>query len=96
VADTGLNVGSPAEVVEQVLAQREFFGAVQRQLFAVDMAGIPERVVHEQLDLIGSEVLPVLRQELDADDAGGVPGRRRPGGARVGLFRLGTGRGTDD
>jgi hypothetical protein len=69
VANTGLNVGSPAEIVEQVLAQREYFGDFQRQLFAVDMAGIPERVVHEQLDLIGSEVLPVLRKELDAASA---------------------------
>jgi putative FMN-dependent luciferase-like monooxygenase len=67
VASTGLSVGSPAEVVEQVLAQRDFFGDFQRQLFAVDMAGIPERVVHEQLDLIGAEVLPVLRKELAAD-----------------------------
>jgi hypothetical protein len=64
VAETGLNVGSPDEVVEQVLAQREYFGDIQRQLFAVDFAGLPESVVHEQLDLIGSEVLPVLRREL--------------------------------
>jgi putative FMN-dependent luciferase-like monooxygenase len=66
VATTGLNVGSPAEVVEQVLAQREHFGDYQRQLFAVDFAGLPEATVHEQLDLIGAEVLPVLRRELEA------------------------------
>ena len=70
VANTGLNVGSPAEIVEQVLAQREFFGDYQRQLFVVDMAGIPERVVHEQLDLIGSDVLPVLRKELSTETTG--------------------------
>jgi putative FMN-dependent luciferase-like monooxygenase len=64
VAQTGLNVGSPAEIVEQVLAQREHFGDLQRQLFAVDLAGLPEHTVHEQLDLIGSEVLPALRKEL--------------------------------
>ena len=66
VRTTGLNVGSPAEVVEQVLAQREHFGDYQRQLFAVDFAGLPEATVHEQIDLIGAEVLPVLRQELSA------------------------------
>jgi putative FMN-dependent luciferase-like monooxygenase len=65
VAETGLNVGSPAEVVEQILAQRQYFGAYQRQLFGVDMAGVPEATVHEQLDLIGAEVLPVLRREVD-------------------------------
>src|SRR3954447_13087602 len=69
VATTGLNVGSPAEVVEQVLAQRAFFGDYQRQLFAVDFAGLPEAEVHEQLDLIGAEVLPVLRRELGAAPA---------------------------
>jgi ABC-type uncharacterized transport system ATPase subunit len=60
------NVGSPAEIVEQVLAQRELFGEYQRQLFAVELGGLPERTVHEQLDFIGSDVLPVLRRELAA------------------------------
>jgi putative FMN-dependent luciferase-like monooxygenase len=69
VATTGLNVGSPAEIVEQVLAQREYFGDYQRHLFAVDMAGISEQTVYEQLDLIGAEVLPALRRELDAKAA---------------------------
>jgi putative FMN-dependent luciferase-like monooxygenase len=64
VAGTGLNVGSPAEIVEQVVAQRDLFGDYQRQLFSIDMAGIPESTVHEQLDLIGSEILPALRREL--------------------------------
>jgi putative FMN-dependent luciferase-like monooxygenase len=64
VATTGLNVGSPAEIVEQVLAQRELFGDYQRQLFGIDMAGISEETVHEQLELIGAEVLPALRREL--------------------------------
>jgi hypothetical protein len=62
------------EIAEQVLAQREYFGDFQRQLFAVDMAGIPERVVHEQLDLIGADVLPVLRKELAASAPRAVPG----------------------
>jgi putative FMN-dependent luciferase-like monooxygenase len=64
VAKTGLNVGSPAEIVEQVLGQRDLFGDYQRQLFAIDMAGIPEQTVHEQLDLIGTDVLPALRREF--------------------------------
>jgi putative FMN-dependent luciferase-like monooxygenase len=66
VATTGLNVGSPAEIVEQVLAQRDWFGDYQRQMFAIDMAGISEQTVHEQLDLIGSDVLPALRHEFES------------------------------
>ncbi|MDX6644621.1 MAG: hypothetical protein QOK40_348 [Miltoncostaeaceae bacterium] len=68
-ATTGLNVGSPAEIVEQVSAQRHLFGDYQRQLFAVDMAGITEQTVHEQLDLIGAEVLPPLRREFASSAA---------------------------
>jgi putative FMN-dependent luciferase-like monooxygenase len=66
IAQTGLNVGSPAEVIEQVLAQHDLFGGYQRHLFGVDTAGLPETKVHEQLDLIGAEVLPVLRREIDS------------------------------
>jgi putative FMN-dependent luciferase-like monooxygenase len=65
VAKTGLAVGSPAEVVEQVMRHRDFFGPFQRQLFVIDAAGVPEKTVHEMLDLIGAEVLPVLRREMD-------------------------------
>jgi putative FMN-dependent luciferase-like monooxygenase len=64
IATTGLNVGSPEQVVEQILGQRGYFGDYQRHLFAVDLAGIPEATVHEQLDLIGSDVLPHLRRAL--------------------------------
>ncbi|CAN5714309.1 LLM class flavin-dependent oxidoreductase [soil metagenome] len=66
VAETGLAVGSPAEVVEQVMRHREVFGAFKRQLFGIEFAGVPEKTVHEMLDLIGAEVLPVLRKEMVA------------------------------
>ena len=69
VATTGLNVGSPAEIVDQVLAQRQWFGEYQRHLFSVDFAGIPEQTVHEELDLIGAEVLPALRREFESKAA---------------------------
>jgi hypothetical protein len=64
VANTGLAVGSPADVVDQVMRHQDFFGPFQRQLFGVDFAGVPEQTVHEMLDLIGAEVLPVLRREM--------------------------------
>jgi len=32
----------------------------------IDMAGLPLKTVLEQLDLLGEEVLPVLRKELAA------------------------------
>jgi hypothetical protein len=63
---TPLTVGSPAEVIDKTLTFRESFGDYQRQLFLMDHAGLPLKTVLEQLDLLGEEVVPVLRKELDA------------------------------
>jgi putative FMN-dependent luciferase-like monooxygenase len=61
---TGFTVGSPAEVIEKTLSFPKYFGTYQRQLYGLDFGGIPEKIVHEQLDLLGAEVLPVLRREF--------------------------------
>jgi len=63
---TPLSVGSPQEVIEKTLTFRELFGDYQRQLFLVDHAGLPLEMVLEQLELLGGEVVPVLRRELAA------------------------------
>ena len=63
---TPLSVGSPQEVIDKTLTFRETFGDYQRQMFLIDHAGLPTKTVLEQLDLLGSEVVPVLRRELDA------------------------------
>jgi hypothetical protein len=65
-------VGSPQEVIDKTLTFRDHFGDYQRQLFLMDHAGLPLKVVLEQLDLLG-EVIPVLRRELDALRPAGVP-----------------------
>ena len=70
---TPLTVGSPQEVIEKTLTFREHFGDYQRQLFLVDHAGLPLKTVLEQLDLLGEEVVPVLRRELDAKRPADVP-----------------------
>jgi hypothetical protein len=56
-----------------VLGFREYVGDYQRQLFLMDHAGLPLSAVLKQLDLLGEEVIPVLRRELDARRAPGVP-----------------------
>jgi putative FMN-dependent luciferase-like monooxygenase len=63
---TPLSVGSPAEVIDKTLTFREHFGDYQRQLFLVDHAGLPLKTVLDQLDLLGEEVVPVLRKEIAA------------------------------
>src|SRR6187549_1184192 len=65
-AQTPLTVGSPQEVIEKTLTFREYFGDYQRQLFLMDHAGLPLKTVLEQLDLLGEQVVPVLRKEFAA------------------------------
>ncbi|GAB3995562.1 hypothetical protein GCM10029992_13170 [Glycomyces albus] len=63
---TPLSVGSPQEVIDKTLTFQETFGDYQRQLFLIDHAGMPLKMVLDQLDLLGGEVVPVLRKELAA------------------------------
>jgi putative FMN-dependent luciferase-like monooxygenase len=69
---TPLVVGSPQEVIEKTLAFRELFGDYQRQLFLMDHAGLPLKTVLEQLELLGGEVVPVLRKEFGEKRAPGA------------------------
>lgn len=63
-SQTPLTVGSPQEVIDKTLGFRDYVGDYQRQLFLMDHAGLPLKTVLEQLDLLGSEVVPVLRREF--------------------------------
>jgi putative FMN-dependent luciferase-like monooxygenase len=71
--ETPLTVGSPQEVIERTLGFREQFGDYQRQLFLMDHAGLPLKTVLEQLDILGEEVVPVLRKEFAALKPAHVP-----------------------
>jgi putative FMN-dependent luciferase-like monooxygenase len=70
---TPLSVGSPQEVIDKTLTFRESFGDYQRQLFLMDHAGLPLGKVLDQLELLGGEVVPVLRRELAARKDREVP-----------------------
>ena len=70
---TPLSVGSPQEVIDKTLTFREYFGDYQRQLFLMDHAGLPLGKVLDQLELLGGEVVPVLRKELAARKDPEVP-----------------------
>lgn len=69
---TPLTVGSPQEVIDRTFEFREWVGDYQRQMFLIDHAGLPQKLVLEQLDLWG-EVLPVLRKEFEALKPAHVP-----------------------
>ncbi|MBQ1045233.1 MULTISPECIES: LLM class flavin-dependent oxidoreductase [unclassified Micromonospora] len=71
--ETPLTVGSPQQVIDRTLGFREYVGDYQRQLFLIDHAGLPLKTVLEQLDLLGEEVVPVLRKEFDSMRPAHVP-----------------------
>jgi putative FMN-dependent luciferase-like monooxygenase len=71
--ETPLTVGSPQEVIDRTLGFRDYVGDYQRQLFLLDHAGLPLKTVLEQLDLLGEEVVPVLRKEFAALKPAHVP-----------------------
>jgi putative FMN-dependent luciferase-like monooxygenase len=70
---TPLTVGSPQEVIDKYAGMREHFGDYQRQLFLMDHAGLPLKTVLEQLDILGEEVVPVLRKEFAVNRPADVP-----------------------
>jgi putative FMN-dependent luciferase-like monooxygenase len=70
---TPLSVGSPQEVIEKTLTFQEAFGDYQRQLWIVDHAGLPLEEALEQVELLGTEVVPVLRAEMESRRKPGVP-----------------------
>ncbi|SDP35017.1 putative luciferase-like monooxygenase, FMN-dependent, CE1758 family [Actinopolyspora xinjiangensis] len=73
MSQTPLTVGSPQQVIDRTLSFREYVGDYQRQLFLIDHAGLPLKTVLEQMDMLGEEVLPVLREEFDARKPSHVP-----------------------
>ncbi|MGO1435096.1 MAG: CE1758 family FMN-dependent luciferase-like monooxygenase [Canibacter sp.] len=63
---TPLAVGSVQQVIDKVLGYHDSFGDYQRQLFLQDHAGLPLEIVLEQIELLGTEVIPVVRKELES------------------------------
>ena len=63
---TPMTVGSVQEVIDRTLTFREYVGDYQRQIFLGDHSGLPLNVVLDQLELIGGEVVPVLRKEMES------------------------------
>ncbi|MFZ2528524.1 MAG: LLM class flavin-dependent oxidoreductase [Rhodococcus sp. (in: high G+C Gram-positive bacteria)] len=68
-ASTPLTVGTPEQVIERTLGFADYAGDYQRQLFLIDHAGLPLDIVLDQIEILGREVVPVLRAEFE---------RRRP------------------
>ncbi len=62
----GANVaGSPQEVIDKILYQHEIFGH-QRFLLQLTIGSIPQKKVLRAIELLGTEVAPVVRRELSS------------------------------
>ncbi|WP_130178340.1 LLM class flavin-dependent oxidoreductase [Cryobacterium sp. SO1] len=72
-SQTPLTVGSPQQVIDRTLGFRDYVGDYQRQLWLMDHAGLPLKTVLEQLDILGEEVVPVLRKEFAKNRPADVP-----------------------
>jgi hypothetical protein len=73
MAQTPMTIGSPQQVIDRTLGFREFVGDYQRQLFIADHGGLPLEIVIEQMEILATEVVPVLRREFAALLPPGVP-----------------------
>ncbi|WP_017179175.1 CE1758 family FMN-dependent luciferase-like monooxygenase [Actinomyces timonensis] len=72
-AHTPLTVGTPEQIVERYLTYRDAVGDYQRQGFLIDAGGAPHSVVMEQLEILGTQIVPALRAELEGSRPDGVP-----------------------
>jgi probable LLM family oxidoreductase len=54
-------VGSPQQIVDKLMFERELFGGLDRFLAQVDLGGLPYAKVARTIELLASEVLPAVR-----------------------------------
>jgi probable LLM family oxidoreductase len=59
-----LLVGNPEEVAEKILAHSEALGGISRISFQMDVAALPHAKLMHAIELLGTRVAPVLREEL--------------------------------
>jgi alkanesulfonate monooxygenase SsuD/methylene tetrahydromethanopterin reductase-like flavin-dependent oxidoreductase (luciferase family) len=55
--------GSPQQIIDKLLYQHELFGH-QRFLAQIDIGGLPYNKVAQTIELLATEVAPVVRREI--------------------------------
>lgn len=63
--NAGLVVGSPQEVIDKLLTYHEIYG-LDRALVQIGFGGMPQKEVLESIEILGTEVAPVVRREVTA------------------------------
>ncbi len=70
---TPLTVGTVEQVIERTMQFADWVGDYQRQLFLVDHAGLPLEVVLNQIEILGTQVVPELRRRMEERRPDHVP-----------------------
>lgn len=70
---TPLTVGTVEQVIDRTMQFADWVGDYQRQLFLVDHAGLPLEVVLDQIEILGTQVVPELRRRMEARRPEHVP-----------------------
>ena len=70
---TPLTVGTVEQVIDRTMEFADWVGDYQRQLFLVDHAGLPLEVVLDQIEILGTQVVPELRRRMEARRPEHVP-----------------------
>ena len=65
-------VGSPQEVAEKILFQHEIFGH-QRFLVQFSVGPMPHQQIMRSIELLGTAVAPVVREEIARRTAAAAP-----------------------
>jgi alkanesulfonate monooxygenase SsuD/methylene tetrahydromethanopterin reductase-like flavin-dependent oxidoreductase (luciferase family) len=58
-----LFVGSPQQIIDKILYEHRLFGH-QRFIAQVDIGGLPFGKVADVIELLATEVMPVIRREI--------------------------------
>ncbi|MFY0513126.1 LLM class flavin-dependent oxidoreductase [Streptomyces anulatus] len=64
-------LGSPQEVIDKIMAQYELFRH-DRMMIQLGFGNVPQKEALKSIELLGSEVAPVVRKEIAALDGTGV------------------------
>lgn len=70
---TPLTVGTVEQVIERTMEFADWVGDYQRQLFLMDHAGLPLEVVLNQIEILGTQVVPEVRRRMEARRPAHVP-----------------------
>ena len=65
--NAGLLVGSAQEIIDKLMVYRQLYG-VDRALIQLGFGGMPQRDVLSAIELLGTEVAPVVRREVAAGE----------------------------